>query len=341
MIAIVRALLLFCLWFYVALFLGWWGLHSFFGDTIWWLALVNSFVPLLFVPLLLLIPLAPLVRHPLYHSGLLIPLTYCLLVYGPLFLPKRTPPYLAEPAPFTILTFNLWSGSSDATTLNVVREAGLPAIVALQETNHRLNRLIRAELGADYPYQFYENTLNGRGISTLSRFPMQSIRTDMLIDLNCRVFWVTVRPTHHFLLYNCHPQSSNLLYFLGDGRPMGEQINETFLLRRRLSQAILADIQQRDEPAIVVGDFNSTDQSDAYAILRGALADSHWEAGWGLGHTFPAYRGSYQGIPILSRLVRIDMVRHSSEFVALRSTVSASHGESDHLPLIVTLAWRP
>ncbi len=340
MTSILRTVLLLLLWLYITLFLGWWGLQLWFGDTIWWLGLLNSFVPLLFVPLLVLIPLAPVVRHPLYQSGLLIPLGYFLLVYGPLFLPKVPPPHRTDPAPFSILTFNMWSGSSEATTLDVVRVEGLPDIVALQETNYRIHQLIRSELGAEYPYQFYENTLNGRGISTLSRFPLESIRTEILIDLNCRVFRVMATATQHFLLYNCHPQSSNLLAFLGDGRPMNDQISETFLVRNLLSQAILADITMRGEPAVVVGDFNSTDQSEAYAILNGPLRDAHREAGWGWGHTFPAYGGSYREIPILPRLVRIDMIRHTADFVALSSHVSPLHGESDHLPVIAVLAWR-
>lgn len=340
MASILRTLGLILLWSYIALFLGWWGLHLYFGDRLWWLALVNSFVPLLFVPLLVFIPLAPLVRHPLYQSGILIPVGYFLLVYGPLFLPKSSPPHLAEPAPFTVMTFNMWSGSRQAATINLVREHDLPDIVALQETTFPMNRLIREELGAEYPYQFYETTLNGRGISTLSRFPLERVRGDMVIDLNCRVFRATVDATRHFLLYNCHPQSSNMLSFLGDGRPMGDQIDETFLMRELLSQAILDDITARNEPAIVVGDFNSTEQSDAYAILARKLRDAHREAGWGWGHTFPAYGGSFRRIPVLPRLVRIDMIRHTNEFVALTSQVSLAHGESDHHPLIATVAWR-
>jgi len=340
MASILRTFGLIFLWCYVALFLSWWGFHLYLGDTLWWLGLVNSFVPLLFVPLLVFIPLAPIVRHPLYQSGVLIPLGYFLLIYGPLFLPKSPPPHLAEPAPFTVMTFNMWSGSREAATVNLVREHGLPDIVALQETTYRINQLIREELAAEYPYQFYETTQNGRGISTLSRYPLERVRGDMIIDLNCRVFRATIDAISKALLYNCHPQSSNMLGFLGDGRPMGDQVDETFWMRELLSKAILEDIMARDEPAIVVGDFNSTEQSDAYAILNRRLRDAHREAGWGWGHTFPAYGGGFQRIPILPRLVRIDMIRYTDEFVALTSQVSLAHGESDHHPLIATLAWR-
>jgi endonuclease/exonuclease/phosphatase family metal-dependent hydrolase len=91
---------------------------------------------------------------------------------------------------------------------------------------------------------------------------------------------------------------------------------------------------------IVVGDFNTTDQSEAYAILDQELTDSHRTAGWGFGHTFPTEFGTFREFPIVPRLVRIDMIWHTDAFVALESHVSNSHGESDHLPVLATLAWR-
>jgi endonuclease/exonuclease/phosphatase (EEP) superfamily protein YafD len=308
------------------------------------LGLINAFVPLLFAPLLLFALLAVFVRRPLYNSGLLLLATFFLLSYGPFFLPKTAPTHLADPTPFTIMTFNMLSTSQRVETINVIRDNGLPAVVALQETSPWLNQLLKQEIGALYPYQFYEYTGLRRGISTLSRYPLERIEVDLVIDLNCRVFRVTVAPTRHFLLYNCHPQSSNLFNFLGDGRPMAAQIAETFQIRRRLSQALADDIAARAEPAVVVGDFNSTDQNEAYQILQGQLDDAHRQAGWGLGHTFPAAQDNAQGnarvMSFLPRLVRIDMVRYTNDFVALTSQVGNQHGESDHHPLVATLAWR-
>ncbi len=344
MASILRTIVLLLLWLYIALFLGRWGLQLLFGDTIWWLGLINAFVPLLFTPLLLFGPLAVFVRQPLYNSGLLLLITFFLLSYGPFFLPKTAPPHLVDPTPFSIMTFNMLSTSQGVETIKVIRDNGLPAIVALQETSPRLNQLLEQEVGALYPYQFYEYTALRRGISTLSRYPLERIEVELVIDLNCRVFRVTVAPTRHFLLYNCHPQSSNLLNFLGDGQPMAAQIAETFQIRRRLSQALADDIATRTEPAVVVGDFNSTDQNEAYRILQGQLDDAHQQAGWGFGHTFPAARDDMQGgariMALLPRLVRIDMVRYTNDFVALTSQVSSHHGESDHHPLVATLAWR-
>lgn len=340
MTTIVRSLGQTVLWLYNLLLLGWWALHLLTGDTFWWMGLLNSFVPLFFVPLALLLPLAPFIRRPLYLCGLLLPMTLFLANYMLLFLPKALPSHSTIPPPITIMTFNMWSGSTSAETVGVIHQNGLPDIVALQETDYVLRRLVQREIGDLYPHQLYEQTPTGRGISILSRFPLTPLRSALIIDLNCRVYRVDVDEDHHFVLYNCHPQSSNLLAFLGDGRPMGDQIGETFLMRRQLSLALTSAIQEHEEAVVVVGDFNMTDQSDAYTILAQLLRDTHRMAGWGFGHTFPAYRGRFRQIPIFPRMVRIDMILYTDALVALDSYVSEHHGESDHLPVVATLAWR-
>ena len=335
-----RVFTLLGLWFYLTLLLAWWGTKALFGDSIWWLGLLNSFVPFFFAPLLILIPIAPMIRHPIYNVGLLIPTALLLVNYGTLFLLKPALPHRLMPAPLTIMTFNIRSGSDSQQTIDVIRENGLPDIVALQETNRLRSRLIREEFDTTYPHQLYEHTLSGKGISLLSRFVLEPVRSEMLIDLSCRIYRVTIDPNHSFRLYNCHPHSSNLGNFLGDGFPLARQINETFWLRYQLNLALVKEIADYNEPTIVVGDFNSTDQSEAYKILQDVLFDAHRQIGWGWGHTFPTRGNTFQDVPILPRLVRIDMVWYTAAFVALQSQVSMSHGESDHHPLVVTLGWR-
>ena len=77
-----------------------------------------------------------------------------------------------------------------------------------------------------------------------------------------------------------------------------------------------------------------------YGLLSDRLADAHRAAGWGFGHTFPAYAGSYRGIPIVARQMRIDMVFLVQELVPLRCYTGSTGGESDHLPVVAEFAWR-
>ena len=143
-----------------------------------------------------------------------------------------------------------------------------------------------------------------------------------------------------FTLYNCHPHGSNVLVYFQAGASIADEVQTSFEARRRLTKQLIADIRTRLDPVIVVGDFNSTDQSDVYTILTSRLQDAHRVAGWGFGHTFPAYSGSFRGIPIIPRQMRLDMIFYSDKFTALNSRVSSTFGESDHLPVLANLAWQ-
>jgi len=65
--------------------------------------------------------------------------------------------------------------------------------------------------------------------------------------------------------------------------------------------------------------------------------DSFREAGWGLGHTFPAAGGRYWALPYPSLLVRIDYVFHSRDWKAEAAWVGEWDGQSDHRPVIASL----
>ncbi|MEZ4868867.1 MAG: endonuclease/exonuclease/phosphatase family protein [Caldilineaceae bacterium] len=304
------------------------------------MALSTSFTPLFFLPLCFFLPLLPLLGNPFYWVGALLPTTLFLLLYGGLFLPKSAPLHRTDPPPFTLMTFNMLGTSRKAETAQVIRENGLPDIVVLQEMTPMLRRLVLQEVGDEYPYTAFDVTLNNRGLGVLSRFPIHGLPTDMLVELNCRLYQVDVTPSEPFLLYNCHPRSTNIFYFFNDGVPFDRQVQESFTARRLWSERLAAEVAQQTLPVLVVGDFNTTDQSDAYHQLRSQLLDAHRSIGWSFGHTFPAETGWFRRIPIVARQVRIDMVLYTPTFVALQSRVSAAHGESDHLPLVVRMGWR-
>lgn len=120
---------------------------------------------------------------------------------------------------------------------------------------------------------------------------------------------------------------------------MMAEVQKSYQVRKQLIESLVTDIEKRDGPVIVVGDFNSTDQSDVYRLIRNRLLDAHRAAGWGWGHTFPAYAGNYRGVPIFARQMRIDMIFYSKEFTALDCRVGSSYGESDHLPVLAELTW--
>lgn len=336
-----RLLAVYLLWLYSILLLMGWLVHRLVGDTIWWLALASSLLPLCFLPLLFFLLISLWVRQPGYWVGLLLPSILFLYLYGPLFIPKRPPAYAMQAPTLRLMTFNLWAGSYRAKTAEIILDSGLPDIVALQELSPRMQRLMLKLVGHAYPYSAYDTLVGNRGLGIFSRYPLERLPiSDLLIDLNCRQYQVSVDSSRRFRLYNCHPRSTHVFYFEGGLAMMAKQVQETFRLRTLLSQHLVQDIQTHGEPTLVVGDFNTTDQSEAYANLRTVLFDVHRAIGWGFGHTFPSGTGLFRQIPIIERQVRIDMVFYTADFVALQSVVGTEHGESDHLPLIATLGWR-
>lgn len=319
----------------------WFVLHLWLGDSVWWLALLNSFVPYFFVPVLLILPFAGLYRRRTLWISLCLPALIFIWLYGGLFLPLGKGNPSAEPT-LTVMTFNVWGGSHQAETAEVIIDNGYPDIVVLQELTPEMQEILLEVLGDRYPYALLDAGEVNRGMGVLSRYPLREVAdAESLYALDWELQVVEVQLDGQMLtVYNCHPHSSNVLAYLEEGSAIAASVTAGFRNREMIARALLADIERRQTPVIVAGDLNSPPQSAVYRLLTQRLTNSHAEAGWGLGHTFPAYQGSYRGIPILARQMRLDVIFYTPELQALRSSVSATYGESDHLPVMAELRER-
>jgi endonuclease/exonuclease/phosphatase (EEP) superfamily protein YafD len=166
-------------WAYAGLIVLWLLLRVFWGDALWWLGLLNAFVPFFFLPLVLFVPACLVYRHPGFWFSVSVPVVMFLLLYGGLFLPRAP---VRAGAPLTIMTFNIWGGSRLPETARVVVENGLPDIVALQELTPQMAEVFVAELGDAYPYRLLRPEGTYRGMGVLSRFPLTEIDTRHLAD---------------------------------------------------------------------------------------------------------------------------------------------------------------
>ncbi len=325
-------------WVYAALIISWFLLHGWFGDTLWWLALLNAFAPLFFLPLVLLIPVCFVYRDWRYWRSVLAPFVIFIFLYGELFLPNAPAPNTDS---ITVMTFNVWGGGHSPETARVIVENGVPDIVALQEVTPLMADVLLEEIGDLYPYRLLEAEGTYRGMAVLSRLPL----TELDISHLAHPWWqvqamrveAAARP---FTLYNVHPHATNVLVYIEQGMDVAQEVRNSMAIRQQLIETLVADFSRRDGPIVVVGDLNSTDQSDVYVLMRRYLADAHRASGWGLGHTFPAYGGSFRGVPILPLQMRLDMVFLSKDFRAVRTWVSRTYGESDHRPSLAEFVWR-
>jgi endonuclease/exonuclease/phosphatase (EEP) superfamily protein YafD len=119
----------------------------------------------------------------------------------------------------------------------------------------------------------------------------------------------------------------------------------TYAVRQREAQAQVLHTFAATHPfpLIVAGDFNTGDQSRAYAILTKSLVDSWKAGGWGFGHTFPGF--IYTGdvfpygdhVPFPFWMIRIDYIFHSSDWRVVSVQTGPWSGSSDHRPVVAKL----
>jgi endonuclease/exonuclease/phosphatase (EEP) superfamily protein YafD len=319
----------------------WFGLYRLLGDSIWWLSLLNIAAPYLFIPLAALLAVGLACRRRAFWVAIVLPLALWALLYGPLYLPRPFTPAV-EGEPFTVMSFNVLGLNASPETTWAALADGVPDILAMQEYTPGMRRVALAELGHLYPYHVEQPYPGIHGLGLLSRYPLTEIDASHLDATRWRVQIARVDVDGRSLLvYNVHLTSSNVFAYLDSVATLAQGLERDFALREAQMQRLLDDIATRDEPVIVVGDINSADLSDVQRMLRRTLNDSHRVAGRGLGHTFSAYPWRWRGVPIPSRVLRLDGVYYSGELVALESRVGREAGTSDHLPMWARLGWRP
>lgn len=324
-----------CSWTYALLLQLWLVLQRSVGDASWWLALANSFAPFLFLPVALQLVVGALVRGRVAWASILVTLGTFLFVYGDLYIPARRPDVAPGATSITVMSFNIWGLSQSQETARAVREAGPADIVVLQELSPKMAGLLVVELGSEYPYHALEIGGRDYGLGAFSRYPLVRVEANHPWDPLSPVQVLRVaRGGDVFFLYNVHLQASNVLVQVDTGGSLAEYTMLGVRAREGQLRRLVADIATRTEPVLVTGDFNSTEMSSGYRMLAQKVTDAHRAAGWGLGHTFPAYGGTWHRLPILRRMMRLDMIFCSQELAPLTCRVASAHGESDHLPVV-------
>lgn len=315
------------------------------GDRWWWLALLHNFAPVYFAPLLVLLPLALLLRERASAARLTLLLAVGALWFGPLWLPDSAGAASAAPAArrLDIVSFNILYNNPRLDDVAAwLREADADVVV-LQEVVPQNAAYLLAALGDSYPYD--DRALRGTTQLTLSRLPISAAE-----EINLGQWWVRRLELddggQRIALYNVHlPMpvraarrlpSLVLPAALARSAALDLALRYDETERNDRLRALLAALAQEALPFVAAGDFNTSDNAVIYGTLRAALRDSFREAGWGLGATWPAERGD-DNLPALPPLLRIDYVWHSGHFRAVSAQAGPLLG-SDHLPLRVTLA---
>jgi endonuclease/exonuclease/phosphatase (EEP) superfamily protein YafD len=294
------------------------------GESWNWVAFINNFVPWLALVALIVSILSLFTRW----RWLLIPLQLPILIlfivfYGEMFWPRAQAADHPAGIEITAANFNIHSDKSDPEAIVAAIDALDADIIGLEEVGPPHSDLIESELGDEYPYRLIYASSTMHGVAFLSRYPI----------LSEEVFNPFVKYVRHVrividvngtpvVVYLTHPHSPNEMFTRYDDRWRTHQLGH-------LREWLVRD----SDPVLILCDCNMTDQSDDYRALDNLVTDSFREAGWGMGFTFPNGK-------VYPRMVRIDYVWHSNQFVAYDAYVADDNGTSDHSPMVARLVLR-
>lgn len=320
---------------YALIVVVWFVLHDLYGDSIWWLFLVNTLAFYLFVPLPAVVVMALLSRSRAAWGATLAPLALGLALFGPLFMPKAHVASASHGPTLRVMTFNMLGYNRHPDRVVAALGRSGADVIGIQELNPVAAQAIRQRLREMFPYQALEPGEDATGMGILSRYPMRSTGERL------PGWWLgspqvmrLVVDGRDVLMLNIHPVST-LLSQAAIERETRERAQD--------ARDIVAFVRRHDVPIIVTTDFNVTDQNTPYAIVSVALGDSWREAGWGLGGTFPgadsymSARPRIYGVLAPMWLVRIDYVFHSRQWRPVEAHIGPWDGVSDHRPVVATL----
>lgn len=308
-----------------------------FGDSFWPLNLLNTFMLLLFVPVVPLFVLGLLVRS---RQALLclIPIALVLVVwFAPRFVPRSSP----EGEQLRVLSNNVWHANRTPEAVVALVQGAQPDVVLLQEVSIYNNPL--AALAADYPYRTAQADLIRAELYeannvTLSRLPFvisEVIQLDLplmpAIDRN-----VVEVAGQRVAFYNVHLAAPD------GGLPRGGIGLHIYPVRaafafddsehNRQIDALLTHLANEPYPYIIAGDFNLSDLNATYNRLAAHMTDCFSAVGYGMGESWPAVE-ALGWAAWLPPFLRVDYIWSGSGLRAVRAWQGPFVG-SDHLPLV-------
>lgn len=302
-------------------------LRFIFGDDFWLLSLVNTFAPLVFLPLpFMLLHLWTRGQHwkRFLATGLGL---YALLWFGPYFWPKGEAETLTST--FMVVSYNMHDIKRG---LSNWLEELKPDIVLLQEVPQDFLDTLSPNLGEIYPHRLAQPQLY-KGNAVLSRYPIVAsedlagfgdyVPQRLVLNLDDRALAV----------YNVHlswPIGNRRIPKVSGPLRLFSAYDDS---RRNQDLALLIDLlEQESLPFIAGGDFNLSQHSGGYAQLAKRANDSFRLRGWGWGNTWLIDSS-------LPPILRIDYVWHSDELNTLEAR-SGPRRASDHLPVMASFAFQ-
>jgi vancomycin resistance protein VanJ len=310
-------------WVFALALTVWNVLRIYPGDRWLLVRLGNYFAPWLFIALVPALAVALLARRPwLMRVALLLALVFAVR-YWPLLFP-RVPPLSAgnSAGQLRVMTFNVNYANRNAPDIADLIRAESPDIIAMQELKPGLAAPLHAELASEYPYFLYDSSQGLTGL--ISRYPLTEGAT--LPELRYSWHASVETPGQTVTVWSVHLATAL-------SQPGWEA-------QRKMAAALAQAAEKEVGPLVVLGDFNTTDQTENYRLVADQLADVHWSVGRGFGFTFPDLRRYGADSPLPGPVVRIDHIFVSDHFTPQEIHVIPSGYGSDHRPVVASLRFK-
>jgi endonuclease/exonuclease/phosphatase (EEP) superfamily protein YafD len=293
----------------------------------WWLSLARIFAPVVFAPLLLIVP-AALLRVPKLRTAAIVLCALFVFQFAAQLLPPASTAR-AIGTPLRVATYNLHDQAQDqpvAELLATIR-AQQADVVALQELSFHAAESIRQTLRDQYPYQLLAPSASYDGIGLLSRYPLEPASAPAIGFLGqvARLHAGDATAT----IVNVSLTTPELKQRRVPGiRAIRVPRNFKTTKRSREIAALLRTLEDVHGPHIVAGDFNTSDQEEDYQLLAAHLQDVYRSTSWGFGYTYP--NGFWPDAPPLPLpLLRIDYIWAGGGAVPAAARVACGSA-SDH-----------
>lgn len=293
------------------------------GDTLRLARVVSYITPWILAFSILLLIIAGLARRKWLSLVLGIPIFVMGFNFAPLFLPNKQTLPPPNSLSLKVMSFNLHSIQKAKGIADVIRREK-PDILLVQELNiDAVLPFLKKDLADIYP-DLYVDAVDQEGFkqAILSRYPVKHISAEFEKGRLQKTQIET--PSGSIVVWNVHP----IPPFLVPPEQYDTQIS-----------ALAADIAATKGSLIVGGDFNATDQSEAYRMINKYLKNAYWEAGWGFGFSYPAPPYTFMDSRLQTGpLWRIDHVFYSQNFIATNARTLTTSGGSDHFPMVAELS---
>lgn len=317
---------------FVIIILAWSVLRFYPGDRWLPVRLGTYFAPWLFMGLVPALFVATLGRHRWLIGAILVALFLFAGHYSYLFTP-RPQPVSAETnvGQLKVMTFNVHYSNRNTKNIADLIRTEKPDIIALQEVTEELAAPLLLELAADYPHNLNDNSW-GFPLILLSRYPLVAQRRLPKVQRSIQA--AVEIPQGDVTIWNVHN-------FVTVDHVGWES-------QKRTLNAIAQEIEADGKPVIVLGDFNTTDQSENYYLITDSLTDVHHAVGRGFGFTYPEtdvldkipWAPWYvQLLHLAQPIFRIDYIFVSDHFVPQETHVIPNGFGSDHRPVVATLRF--